>query len=59
MDFQAACYLDRDLGQKNLEERPAFGEYVDRLQSRPAAVRANELDDALLPPVAAEATKGA
>jgi glutathione S-transferase len=32
-----------------LEKRPAFEDYVGRLQSRPAAKRANELDDALMP----------
>ena len=32
-----------------LPERPAFKPYVDRIISRPAAVRARELDDALLP----------
>lgn len=33
----------------NLERRPAFASYFDRLQSRPAAIRARELDDALMP----------
>jgi glutathione S-transferase len=31
-----------------IEPRPAFGDYVARLQSRPAAVRAREIDDALI-----------
>lgn len=30
-------------------KRPAFEDYVGRLQSRPAAIRANELDDAAMP----------
>jgi hypothetical protein len=34
--------------QKVIEERPAFREYVDRLEKRPAAARANELDNALI-----------
>jgi glutathione S-transferase len=34
---------------KSIEKRPAFEEYVARLQARPAAKRANELDDALMP----------
>ena len=34
----------------SFEKRPAFGEYVGRLMSRPAAVRAREIDDALLSP---------
>ena len=32
-----------------IEKRPAFEDYVGRLQSRPAARRANELDDAAMP----------
>jgi glutathione S-transferase len=32
-----------------IDKRPAFGDYVGRLQSRPAAVRAREIDDALMP----------
>jgi glutathione S-transferase len=33
----------------SIDKRPAFAEYVARLQARPAAKRANELDDALMP----------
>jgi glutathione S-transferase len=33
-----------------IDKRPAFADYVGRLQSRPAAIRARELDDALMPP---------
>ncbi len=33
-----------------LEKRPALMRYFDRLRDRPAAVRAREIDDALLPP---------
>ena len=32
-----------------IEKRPAFADYVARLQSRPAAQRAREIDDALMP----------
>ncbi|QPQ56062.1 glutathione S-transferase family protein [Allosphingosinicella flava] len=32
-----------------IEKRPAFMDYLARIQSRPAAKRANELDDALIP----------
>lgn len=32
-----------------IDKRPAFADYVARLQSRPAAKRANELDDAAKP----------
>jgi glutathione S-transferase len=37
-----------------IEKRPAFAEYVGRIQSRPAARRANELDDAAMPKHEAE-----
>ena len=33
-----------------IDKRPAFADYVGRLQSRPAARRANEIDDAAMPP---------
>ncbi len=33
-----------------IEKRPAFSDYVGRLQSRPAARRAREIDDAAMPP---------
>ena len=32
-----------------IDRRPAFAEYVGRLQSRPAAQRANQIDDAAMP----------
>jgi glutathione S-transferase len=32
-----------------IDKRPAFETYFERLQSRPAAIRARELDDALMP----------
>ena len=32
-----------------IEKRPAFEDYFDRIQQRPAAARAAELDDALMP----------
>jgi glutathione S-transferase len=31
-----------------MEKRPAFEHYVAGLRARPAAIRANELDDALV-----------
>jgi glutathione S-transferase len=34
----------------SLEKRPAFEAYWARISNRPAAVRAREIDDALLPP---------
>ena len=33
-----------------MEKRPAFEEYVGRLATRAAFVRAGEKDDALMPP---------
>jgi glutathione S-transferase len=33
----------------SIEKRPAFEAYWDRISNRPAAVRAREIDDALLP----------
>ncbi|GGK37512.1 glutathione S-transferase family protein [Salinarimonas ramus] len=35
-----------------IETRPAFEAYAARCMSRPAAIRAKEMDDALLPPLA-------
>jgi len=32
-----------------IEQRPAFTAYVERLRARPAALRANALDDAAMP----------
>jgi len=32
-----------------IEKRPAFERYWDRIRNRPAALRANEIDDALMP----------
>jgi glutathione S-transferase len=33
----------------SIDKRPAFTDYWERLAARPAAVRAREIDDALLP----------
>jgi glutathione S-transferase len=33
-----------------VEKRPAFESYWQRISARPAAVRARQIDDALLPP---------
>ena len=37
-----------------IEKRPAFADYVGRIEARPAAKRANELDDAAMPKQEAE-----
>ncbi|WP_339933060.1 glutathione S-transferase family protein [uncultured Brevundimonas sp.] len=39
---------------KTLPERPAFKAYAERLSTRPAAVRAREIDDALIAAAAAK-----
>jgi glutathione S-transferase len=33
-----------------IEKRPAFEAYWSRIGNRPAAIKAREIDDALLPP---------
>ena len=38
-----------------LEKRPAFERYWQRISMRPAAIRAREIDDALVPPRPADA----
>ena len=53
--FSAAdVYVGSSIGWglmfKMLEPRPAFTDYAQRLQARPAAQRARELDDAGMPP---------
>jgi glutathione S-transferase len=52
--FSAAdLYVGSQLGWGmqfgTIEKRPAFERYASRINSRPAAVRAREIDDALLP----------
>jgi glutathione S-transferase len=52
--FSAAdLYLGAQIGWGlqfgTMEERPGFRAYAERVQSRPAAIRARELDDALMP----------
>ncbi|HWE06916.1 MAG TPA: glutathione S-transferase family protein, partial [Rhizomicrobium sp.] len=53
-NFTAAdLYLGSHIGWGmqfgTLEKRPAFERYWDRISKRPAAVRAREIDDALIP----------
>lgn len=47
-DIIAASKLGWFMQQKVVEDKPAFVDYVARLQQRPAAIRANQLDDALV-----------
>src|SRR3546814_55301 len=48
-DVYVGSQIDWGLMFGTIEKRPAFEAYVGRLQSRPAARRANELDDAAMP----------
>lgn len=47
-DVVLASYIGWGIMQKNLEARPLFTDYVKRCEARPAAVRANQMDDALV-----------
>ena len=47
-DILLASTLGWAMFQKTFEARPVFMEYVNRCEARPAAKRANELDDALM-----------
>jgi len=57
-DLYIASHLGWGMSFGTIEKRPVFEAYVARLQARPAAVRANQIDDALMPaqpqPVPAE-----
>ncbi len=47
-DVYVGSHIAWGLQFGTLEKRPAFESYVARLQQRPAAIRARELDDALI-----------
>jgi glutathione S-transferase len=47
-DLVVASYLGWQIGQKSIEDRPAFRQYLDRIATRPAGIRAGQLDDALM-----------
>ncbi|ALS97015.1 glutathione S-transferase family protein [Lacimicrobium alkaliphilum] len=47
-DIYVGSHISWGMMFKTLEERPAFKRYVQRLESREAAIRANQLDDALV-----------
>ena len=56
-DLYIGAHLGWGMSFGTIEKRPAFEAYVAKLQARPAAVRANQIDDALMPqqqPVPAE-----
>lgn len=48
-DVYVGSHIGYGLRFGTIESRPAFERYVGRIMSRPAATRARELDDALLP----------
>ncbi len=48
-DVYVGSLISWGVNFETLEQRPAFRPYVERLQARPAALRANEKDDALMP----------
>lgn len=47
-DVVLSSYIGWAIMQKNLEPRAAFTDYVERTEARPAAIRANKLDNALI-----------
>lgn len=47
-DLYIGAHLGWGMGFGTIEKRPVFESYVARLQARPAAVRANQIDDALI-----------
>jgi glutathione S-transferase len=48
-DLLVGSYVGWGMRFGTIEKRPAFEPYVERLFARPAAVRAREIDDALVP----------
>ncbi len=48
-DIHVGSHLGRGMSSPGIEVRPAFTRYWQRLAERPAAQRAKEIDDALLP----------
>ncbi|MBZ9610499.1 glutathione S-transferase family protein [Rheinheimera maricola] len=47
-DVYVGSHIEWGMMFETLEKRPAFIEYAQRLQSRPAAIKASQLDDALV-----------
>lgn len=47
-DLYVGAHLAWGMGFGTIEKRPAYERYVARLTVRPAAIRANEIDDALI-----------
>jgi glutathione S-transferase len=47
-DVYVGSQIGWGMGFKGIEKRPAFEDYWDRLRTRPAAVRAKAIDDAMV-----------
>ncbi len=47
-DLYVGSHLAWGMSFSTIERRPAFETYIARFQTRPAAIRANEIDDALI-----------
>lgn len=56
-DLLMASYIGWQMMMQQLERKPVFVDYVARAESRVAAQRATELDDALIPAQQAASTK--
>lgn len=48
-DLYVGAHIGWGMMFGTIEKRPVFEDYFGRLQARPAAIRANQLDDALIP----------
>jgi glutathione S-transferase len=53
-DVYVGSHVSWGVSFGTLPKRDAFSDYVGRLMARPAAIRAAEMDDALIPPKQAE-----
>jgi glutathione S-transferase len=48
-DVYVGAHIGWGLQFGTIEKRPVFAQYFERISKRPAALRANEMDDALMP----------
>jgi glutathione S-transferase len=48
-DVYVGAHIGWGMSFGTIEKRPAFEGYVERISTRPAAIRAREIDDALVP----------
>ena len=47
-DLYVGAHIGWGMSFGTIEKRPAFERYVERISTRPAAIRAREIDDALV-----------